>query len=70
MKYDIKKSNNNGILESDGEEVLSESISSEEAKSNTRKKKITSLGGTAGTIFGGALGISGTMAGKKYNPEQ
>ena len=57
-------------MESEGEEVLSESISSEEAKNCSRKRNlIGSMGGTAGTIFGGALGISGTMAGKKYNPE-
>ena len=52
---------------------MSESISSEEAKNNhypRKKNLIGSMGGTAGTIFGGALGISGTMAGKKYNPEQ
>lgn len=58
-------------MESQGSDVLSDSISSEETKSNTRKKFAKgSVVGAAGNIIGGALGISGGIGGKKYNPEQ
>ena len=59
------------MRESAGSDVLSDTISSEESKSNIKKKQTkASVVGAAGNIIGGALGISGAVGGKKYNPEQ
>ena len=59
------------MAESAGSDLLSDTISSEEIKGNNKKKFAkASVVGAAGNIIGGALGISGAVGGKKYNPEQ